>query len=99
MWHSPSHTAPVTQLASGPSTPSSSTHAVGYHDGSLRLWSFPASASSSQQREASELVCFNGHKKAVCALGWDREGARIASGGTEGEIVVWDVGEERGLVR
>jgi U3 small nucleolar RNA-associated protein 12 len=109
MWHSPGHTSPVTQLAaaaSSSSAPSSSTappsslYAVGYHDGSLRLWAFaPAPASSTHQREATEVVCFNGHKKAVTALGWDADASRVASGGTEGEIVVWDVGEERGLVR
>lgn len=111
MWHSPGHTSPVTQLApasassSAPSSstaPPSSLYAVGYHDGSLRLWSFalPASAAAAtQQREAAEVVCFNGHKKAVTALGWDADASRVASGGTEGEIVVWDVGEERGLVR
>lgn len=109
MWHSPGHTSNVTQLASAassssaPSTstsPPSALYGVGYHDGSLRLWSFPgAPPSSTQQREATEVVCFNGHKKAVTALGWDWDASRIASGGTEGEIVVWDVGEERGLVR
>jgi U3 small nucleolar RNA-associated protein 12 len=104
MWHSPSHTSPITQLSSSPvSSPSASLYSVGYHDGSIRLWSFPsaqaAAGSAGQQREATEIVCFNGHKKAVTALGWDEDGSRLASGGTEGEIVVWDVGEERGIVR
>lgn len=102
MWHSPSHTSPVTTISACPSSPSpdSSLFAVGYQDGSVRIWSFPSSPSSpGQQREASEVVCFNGHKKAVTSLAWDADGARLVSGGTEGEIVVWDVGEERGIVR
>lgn len=102
MWHSPSHTSPVTLLAASPAV-DSELYAVGYHDGSVRLWSFPSSsaggASSGVQREAIEVVTFNGHKKAVTALGWDQDGSRLASGGSEGEIVVWDAGEERGIVR
>lgn len=97
MWHSPSHTSPVTQLASSADA-SSPLYAVGYQDGSVRLWSFPPSTGS-QEREATEIVCFNGHKKSVTAIGWDARGARLATGGTEGEIVVWDVEEERGVVR
>ncbi|CED82934.1 WD40-repeat-containing subunit of the 18S rRNA processing complex [Phaffia rhodozyma] len=104
MWHSPSHTSPVTRIASSNSTVSSSSssssplYAVGYQDGSVRLWSFPPSTSS-QEREATEIVCFNGHKKSVTAMSWDHRGGRLASGGTEGEIVIWDVEDERGIVR
>jgi U3 small nucleolar RNA-associated protein 12 len=32
-------------------------------------------------------------------LTWDAEGSRLASGGTEGEIVVWDTVAEVGLFR
>jgi U3 small nucleolar RNA-associated protein 12 len=101
MWHSPSLISPITYLCpSPPSTSSSSsqssTFAVSYTDGSIRLWSFDPSTPS---EEAVELVTFNGHKKSVTTMGWDAEGGRLGSGGTEGEVVVWDRVAEVGLFR
>ena len=105
MWHSPGLTAPITALqpspsssasASGSSTTTDTTYAVAYSDGSIRLWSYsPATPSE----EASEIVTFNGHKKSPTFLCWDSDGSRLASGGTEGEIVIWDVVGEVGLYR
>ncbi|WVR09691.1 hypothetical protein IAU60_006766 [Kwoniella sp. DSM 27419] len=101
MWHSPSLTSPVTHLVPAP-VPSTSTStspqtfAVSYTDGSIRLWSFDP---SSPEVEASEIVTFNGHKKSVTHMTWDADGSRLASGGTEGEIVVWDRLGEVGLFR
>ncbi|KAK4689452.1 U3 small nucleolar RNA-associated protein 12, partial [Tremellales sp. Uapishka_1] len=100
MWHSPSLTAQITYLLPAPSPlPSSSTSpqtfAVSYHDGSIRLWSY----SPSTNEEPSELVTFNGHKKSISTLSWDAEGTRLGSGGTEGEIVIWDRVAEVGLFR
>ncbi|KAL7420607.1 beta transducin [Cryptotrichosporon argae] len=99
MWHSPSHTSPVTHLlpAPSPSTSTSAqpqTFAVAYTDGSIRLWSY-----ASGDPEAAEIVTFNGHKKSVTSLAWDGQGTRLASGGTEGEIVIWDRVGEVGLFR
>lgn len=99
MWHAPSHTASVTGILPAP-TPSTSTStasrtfAVSYADGSIRLWLY-----SSETASSSEIVTFNGHKKSVTALTWDTDGSRLASGGTEGEIVVWDRVAEVGLFR
>ncbi|WVQ82103.1 hypothetical protein IAT38_004231 [Cryptococcus sp. DSM 104549] len=105
MWHSPSLTSPITYLTPAP-LPSSSTSttpqtfSVSYSDGSIRLWSFDASSSSpNAPLEASELVTFNGHKKSITCMSWDLDGSRLASGGTEGEIVVWDRVGEVGLFR
>ncbi|KAK8853493.1 hypothetical protein IAR55_004200 [Kwoniella newhampshirensis] len=101
MWHSAGLTSPVTHLTPAP-LPSSSTSttphtfAVSYTDGSIRLWSFDP---SSPEVEAAEIVAFNGHKKSVTQMVWDRDGSRLASGGTEGEIVVWDRVGEVGLFR
>lgn len=100
MWHSPSHTASVTGILPAP-TPATSTSntprtfAVSYNDGSIRLWNF----STSDPASTNEAVTFNGHKKSVTTLSWDQDGARLASGGTEGEIVVWDRVAEVGLFR
>lgn len=101
MWHSTGLTSPVAYIAPAPLPASSSsaaaqTFAVAYNDGSIRLWSFN---SSTPGVEASEIVTFNGHKKAPTTMTWDVEGSRLASGGTEGEIVVWDTVAEVGLFR
>lgn len=101
MWHSQGLTSPVAFIAPAPLPASSSsaaaqTFSVAYQDGSIRLWSFN---SSTPEVEATEIVTFNGHKKAPTTMVWDEEGSRLASGGTEGEIVVWDTVAEVGLFR
>jgi len=45
------------------------------------------------------VVTFNGHKKSITTLTFDLDGSRLASGGTEGEIVLWDRIAEVGLFR
>ena len=70
--------------------------AVAYGDGSIRLWSYDT---ATPDLEAVELVTFNGHKKSVTTLAFDYDGSRLASGGTEGEIIVWDRVAEVGLFR
>ena len=45
------------------------------------------------------MVTFNGHKKGISTLAWDADGSRLASGGVEGEIVLWDRVAEVGLFR
>nr|XP_018261192.1 U3 small nucleolar RNA-associated protein 12 [Kwoniella dejecticola CBS 10117]OBR83350.1 U3 small nucleolar RNA-associated protein 12 [Kwoniella dejecticola CBS 10117] len=104
MWHSPSHTSQVTFLTPSPSASSSSassssstqTYAVSYMDGSIKLWSYDPSL---PEVEASELVTFNGHKKSVTCMEWDTDSTRLSSGGSEGEIVLWDRIAEIGLYR
>ncbi|RXK35130.1 hypothetical protein M231_07605 [Tremella mesenterica] len=88
MWHSPSLISPITRLL--PSPTSNQTFAVAYQDGSIRLWS---------SSPPTEIVTFNGHRKSPTFLAWDDQGTRLASGGTEGEIVIWDVVGEVGLYR
>jgi len=101
MWHSQGLTSPVAYISPAPlpassSSASAQTFAVAYNDGSIRLWSFNP---STPEVEAGEIVTFNGHKKSPTTLSWDLEGTRLASGGTEGEIVVWDTVAEVGLFR
>ena len=101
MCHSSSLTSPVTYILAAPlpSTSSSTTprnFAVAYTDGSMRLWSYDP---STPEVETSEIVTFNGHKKSITTMAFDSEGSRLASGGTEGEIVIWDRIAEVGLFR
>ncbi|BGP18651.1 hypothetical protein JCM10213_002895 [Rhodosporidiobolus nylandii] len=88
MWHETGLRALVTCISRSPV--SWETFAVGYADGSIRLWS-----SSTQ----SVSVTFNGHKSAVTALAWDADGARLASGSKDTDIIVWDTVGEVGLFR
>ena len=71
-------------------SPQKDVFAVGYADGSIRLWSASA---------ASVLATFNGHKKAVAALSFDKSGARLASGSQDTDLILWDVVGEAGLFR
>lgn len=66
------------------------TYAVGYQDGSIRLWS---------AKSKSVLVTLNGHRKAVTALEFDRDGTRLASGSQDTDIILWDILAESGMFR
>ncbi|KDE09424.1 hypothetical protein MVLG_00327 [Microbotryum lychnidis-dioicae p1A1 Lamole] len=88
MWHETGLKALVTSIARSPVD--WDQFAVGYADGSIRIWS----AST-----ASVSVTLNGHKSAVSALAWDRDGARLASGSKDTDVILWDVVAEVGLFR
>jgi U3 small nucleolar RNA-associated protein 12 len=87
MWHETGHRAEVTCILRSPQP---DYFAVGYADGSVRLWS-----SSSQ----SVVTVFNGHKKSVTALAFDERGTRLASGSQDTDLIVWDIVAEAGLYR
>jgi len=87
MWHETGHRAEVTCILR---SPQKDLFAVGYADGSVRLWSASAE---------SVLTTFNGHKKAVTALAFDERGTRLASGSQDTDLIVWDVVAEAGLFR
>ncbi|KAJ3805318.1 WD-repeat-containing protein [Lentinula aff. lateritia] len=87
MWHDTGHRAEVTCILR---SPQKDHFAVGYADGSIRLWSASAS---------SVITTFNGHKKAVSALAFDQEGTRLASGSQDTDLIVWDIVAEAGLYR
>ena len=87
MWHETGHNEEVTCIVQAPQ---SRSFAVGYADGSIRLWT----ASS-----GSVATTFNGHKKAITALSFDESGTRLASGSQDTDIILWDVVGEAGLYR
>lgn len=64
--------------------------AVGYMDGSVRLWDIKA---------ASILQTLQGHRSAVSCLSFDKSGHRLASGSNDTDIVLWDVAAESGIAR
>ena len=87
MWHEANHRSEVTVIAQ---SPQKDAFAVGYADGSVRLWN-----------AASGIVVttFNGHTKAISALAFDEAGARLASGSQDTTIILWDIIGEVGLFR
>ena len=64
--------------------------AVGYADGSIRLW-------NASTRDV--IATFNGHKKSVTVLCFDRTGSRLASGSQDTDVILWDVVGEAGIFR
>lgn len=87
-WSDPKNRAEVSVISQ--SQTDSDVFAVGYTDGSVRLW---------DSRTAAAVVSFNGHRSAVSALAWDGSGTRLASGGRDARIIVWDLVAEVGLYR
>ncbi|KIY46629.1 WD-repeat-containing protein [Fistulina hepatica ATCC 64428] len=87
MWHETGHRAEVTCILR---SPQKDLFAVGYADGSVRIWDVPS---------ASVVATFNGHKKAVTALAFDERGSRLASGSQDTDLILWDVVGEVGLFR
>ncbi|XP_030307169.1 WD repeat-containing protein 3 [Calypte anna] len=64
--------------------------AVGYEDGSIRVFSLLSGEAN---------ITFNGHKTAVTALQYDHLGGRLVSGSKDTDVIVWDVINESGLYR
>jgi U3 small nucleolar RNA-associated protein 12 len=87
MWHETGHRAEVTCIVRSPRP---DVFAVGYADGSIRLWSASAE---------SVTTVLNGHKKSVTAMTFDATGTRLASGSQDTDIIIWDVVAEAGLYR
>ena len=85
--------AEVVLIAASPTD--ENVFAVGYADGSLRVWNMKSGNSSS----GTLSLVFHGHKGSVTALAFDGTGTRLASGSKDTEIVVWDLVGEVGLFR
>jgi len=87
MWHETGHREEVTCIVQ---SPQQEFFAVGYADGSVRLWN---------SSTGSVVTTFNGHKKSVTALAFDNAGTRLASGSQDTDLILWDVVGEAGLYR
>ncbi|OQO00348.1 hypothetical protein B0A48_13695 [Cryoendolithus antarcticus] len=79
-WHDASSRALVTCLSQ--CAPQPDLIAAGYSDGAIKIWD----ALSGQV-----VVAFNAHRGAVEKLVFDHEGTRLASGGRDTDIIVWNL--------
>ncbi|OLL22856.1 putative WD repeat-containing protein [Neolecta irregularis DAH-3] len=82
--------AEVTQIARNPAQ--SNVFAVGYSDGTIRLW-------STETKGSDPIVTFNGHRSAVTALCFDENGTQLVSGSKDTDLIVWDIISETGVCR
>ncbi|KAJ4363720.1 beta transducin [Ascochyta clinopodiicola] len=87
-WRDASCTEEVTVICRSEIDPD--VFAVGYADGSIRIW---------DGRTSTAIISFNGHKSAVTTLAFDQSGVRLASGAKDTDIVVWDLVSETGLFK
>lgn len=84
-WRDENCKAQVTALAQ--SKTDNDVFAVGYEDGSIRLW---------DSKISTTIVNFNGHKSAITTLAFDKSGVRLASGSKDTDVIVWDLVAEVG---
>ncbi|KAF4626475.1 hypothetical protein G7Y89_g11684 [Cudoniella acicularis] len=78
----------VTALAQSKTDPD--IYAVGYEDGSIRLW---------DSKISTIIVSFNGHRSAITVLAFDKSGVRLASGSKDTDVIIWDLVAEVGLFK
>ena len=87
-WKDSSCSAEVTVIARSSADPD--IYAVGYGDGSIRVW---------DSRISTVVISFNGHKSGVTTLAFNKGGVRLASGSNDTDIIVWDLVAEVGLFK
>lgn len=87
-WRDNNCRSQVTAIAQ--SKADSDIFAVGYEDGSIRLW---------DSKIATVIVSFNGHKSAITTFSFDQYGARLASGSKDTDVIIWDLVAEIGLFK
>ncbi|KAJ9625507.1 beta transducin [Taxawa tesnikishii (nom. ined.)] len=79
-WHDRECRAEVTVIAQCEAQ--DDLFAVGYADGSIRVWDALSS---------NIIITFNGHRSAVTHLVFDRDGSRLASGSRDTDIILWNL--------
>ncbi|KAL9008925.1 MAG: hypothetical protein Q9173_005996 [Seirophora scorigena] len=87
-WRDKECAAEVTSIAQSDADPD--VFAVGYGDGSIRIW---------DARIATVIVNFNGHRSAVTVLAFGSDGSSLASGSKDTDIIIWDLVAEVGLYK
>ncbi|KAF2468207.1 WD40 repeat-like protein [Lindgomyces ingoldianus] len=87
-WRDSSCTDEVTAICRSDVDPD--VFAIGYSDGSIRIW---------DAQTGTVIISFNGHKSAVTILCFDSSGVRLASGARDTDIVIWDLVSEVGLFK
>ncbi|KAH8676711.1 WD40-repeat-containing domain protein [Tricladium varicosporioides] len=78
----------VTAIAQSKSDPD--IYAVGYEDGSIRIW---------DSKISTIIVSFNGHRSAITILTFDKSGVKLASGSKDTNVIIWDLVAEVGLFK
>ncbi|KAF4719979.1 Dip2/Utp12 protein, partial [Perkinsus olseni] len=73
--------------------------AVGYSDGSIRVFAYEETRPGSVEGVWSPEVSFMGHRTAVNVLKFSRGGFQLCSGGADNDVIVWDVVAETGMCR
>ncbi|KAJ3168666.1 hypothetical protein HDU88_001559 [Geranomyces variabilis] len=86
-WHEDGNRAEVTCMTR---SPGGDAVAVGYADGSIRIWALASGETA---------ITFNGHRSAVTALAYDPAGSRLVSGSRDTDLIVWDIVAETGMFR
>lgn len=87
-WRDKDCQSQVTAIAQSKTDPD--IFAVGYEDGSIRVW---------DSKISGVIVSFNGHRSAISLLSFDKSGVRLASGSKDTDIIIWDLVAEVGLFR
>jgi len=87
-WRDERNKSSATAIARSKTDPD--VFAVGYEDGTIRLW---------DSRIATILVSFNGHRSAIKVLAFDDSGVRLASGSKDTDVILWDLIAETGLFK
>jgi U3 small nucleolar RNA-associated protein 12 len=73
--------------------------AVGYLDGSLRVFDLSQKPNDINSNTISSSLTFNGHKTSITSIRFDHDGVRLVSGSKDTDLVVWDLVGECGLFR
>ncbi|KAI9224075.1 WD40-repeat-containing domain protein [Blastocladiella britannica] len=101
-WHDPDNTSHEVSCITR--APNGKDYAVGYTDGSVRIWTMPAPILHHQSVPSTIYVhepahWFQGHSGSVTALAFDASGTILASGSQDTNIVIWDVVAGAGTAR